>query len=331
MKKLYFIILLLLAFTPGSFALPRVHIIATGGTIVGTTEKGAYGYNAGQVEVSQLLSSVPQLGKLAEIDYEQLCQIGSQDMNETIWLQLAQRINFLQRQCQYDGIVVTHGTDTMEETAYFLNLTTYGACPVILVGAMRPSDAPHADGPNNLITAVKAAINRKNSHREVLCCLGGKIYEAGSVFKNNTREVEAFASNQTKRVVPPTASTSFDIEGVTELPKVGIVYGYAGCSTLPFQSFVEAGYDGVVIAGVGMGNLYAAVDTIAMTAVQQGMAVVRSSRVPYGGVYTALGETDDYQKGYIAAGDLNPQKARILLMLALLQTRDTKRLRSFFL
>lgn len=327
--KLFFV-LCYVCVSLGAFALPKVHIIATGGTIAGKLSKGGQGYDAGQVGVKALLDAVPQLSEYADLDYEQFCNIGSQDMNETIWLRLAKRINAVLADSQYDGVVVTHGTDTMEETAYFLNLTVHSEKPIVLVGSMRASDDPQADGPINLLKAVKTAANKSNVGREVLCCLGNKIFEAGSVFKQNTHAIDAFASAAPDYVMPHGKRVGFDIEQVEKLPRVGIIYGYGGCSPKPLKAFMKARYDGVVLAGVGMGNFYADVKALAQTAVKKGMKIVRSSRVPYGGVYTKQGEVDDEELGFIAAQSLNPQKARILLMLALTQTRDTQRIRQYF-
>lgn len=306
----------------------KIHIIGTGGTIAGKMAHG--GYDAGQVSIKSLVESLPELKTYADLDYEQFCNIGSQDMNETIWLNLAKRINLLFADDRYDAIVITHGTDTMEETAFFLNLTTHSPKPIVLVGSMRPSDAPDADGPANLIMAVKTAASDEAMNREVLCCLGQKIFEAGSVFKFDTHAIDAYASVEPGYGLPHNVDTGFNIEGIETLPKVGIIYGYGGCSTLPLQAFIDANYDGVVLAGVGGSNFYYDVMMLAEEAVKRGMKIVRSSRVPFGGVYTEGGEVDDNKFGFIAAQSLNPQKARILLMLALTQTTDTEKIRGYF-
>lgn len=327
MKKTFTLIVLSFV-TVWALALPKVHVIATGGTIAGTSSGS--GYDAGQVTIEDILAAVPELNNYAELDYEQFCNIGSQDMNETIWLSLAKRINQVLQGDSYDAVVVTHGTDTMEETAYFLNLTTHSPKPIVLVGSMRPSDSPEADGPKNLIVAVKTAVDPESTGKEVMCCLGEKIFEAGSVFKNDSHAIDAYASVTPDYYMPHDANTGFDISQVETLPQVGIIYGYGGCSTLPMQAFMDADFDGVVLAGVGGGNFYAPVQELAEQAVAKGMKIVRSTRCPYGGVYTEGGEVEDLELGFIAAGCLNPQKARILLMLALTQTNDTDKIRDFF-
>ena len=310
--------------------LPHIHIIATGGTIAGKLSGDGHGYDAGQVGIDVLLESVPELRNYAELDYEQFCNIGSQNMNEQIWLNLAKRINVVLDDDTYDAVVVTHGTDTMEETAFFLNLTIHTQKPIVLVGSMRASDDPEADGPANLLMAVKTAASKDAIGDQVLCCLGQKIFKAGSVFKYDTHAIDAFASSDYDFTLPRCISNGFYIENVNRLPQVGIIYGYGGCSTLPLQAFMDAGFDGVVLAGVGMGNFYSDVMTLAQKAVKQGMKIVHSARVPYGGVYTSIGEVDDEKYGFIASQSLNPQKARILLMLALCQTRDTEKIRRYF-
>lgn len=323
----YFLFILLICIPLCSNALPKVHIIATGGTIAGRTATDGKGYDAAQVGIDVLLDAVPRLRKYADLDYEQFCNIGSQDMNEAVWLSLAKRVNAVLAGDAYDAVIITHGTDTMEETAFFLNLTVGGGKPVILVGAMRPSDAPDADGPANLLAAVKAAGSRRYQGREVLCCSAGKLYEAGKIYKHDTHAIEAFRSGD---CLPGLHRGLFDVSAVEVMPRVGIIYGYGGCSVLPLRSFVDNGFDGVVLAGVGMGNFYGVVMDAALPAVSKGMKIVRSTRVPNGGVHTALGEVDDERCGFIAAGPLNPQKARILLMLALTQTDDTAAVRGYF-
>ncbi|MCQ2138388.1 MAG: asparaginase domain-containing protein [Bacteroidales bacterium] len=310
-----------------SAALPKIHIIATGGTIAGRTASDGKGYDAGQVGIDVLLDAVPRLKKYAELDYEQFCNIGSQDMDENVWMALSRLVNEVLSGDVYDAVIITHGTDTMEETAFFLNLTVRGPKPVILVGAMRPSDAPDADGPANLLAAVKATASRRCQGREVLCCSAGKLYEAGRIFKYDSHAIEAFCSGNG---LSGLRRGMFDISSVGVLPKVGIIYGYAGCSTLPLRAFIDNGFDGVVLAGVGMGNFYGEVMDLALKAAAGGMKIVRSTRVVSGGVFTPLGEVNDEQCGFIAAGPLNPQKARILLMLALTRTDDTAAIRNYF-
>ena len=308
--------------------LPKVHIIATGGTIAGTSTD--IGYDAGKVSIETILHAVPELTRYAELDYEQFCNIGSQDMSESIWLPLAKRVNQVLESGKYDAVLITHGTDTMEETAFFLNLTIHSPKPVILVGAMRPSDAVDADGPANLLKAVQTIVKPDAVGKDVMCCLGGKVYEAGAAFKNDTHSLDPIAETSVDWYLPHNANTGFFVDNLKELPEVGIVYGYGSSSTVAFEALVNAGYKGIVFAGVGDGNLNQATLDLAAKAVKSGVMIVRSSRIPYGGVYTEGGEVDDEKLGFIASGSLNPQKSRILLMLALTATRDIDVIRSYF-
>ena len=308
--------------------LPKVHIIATGGTIAGKSTD--IGYDAGKVAIGAILQTVPELTQYAELDYEQFCNIGSQDMCESIWLPLAKRVNQVLESGNYDAVLITHGTDTMEETAFFLNLTIHNPKPVILVGAMRPSDARDADGPLNLLKAVQTIVKPDAVGKEVMCCLGGKVYEAGVAFKNDTHSLESLSETPMDWYLPHDDGTGFSIDNLEDLPEVGIVYGYGSNSTVAFDAFINAGYKGVVFAGVGDGNLNRAALDLAALAAKNGVAIVRSSRIPFGGVYTEGGEVDDEKLGFIASGSLSPQKSRILLMLALTTTRDIDTIRSYF-
>ncbi|MGU0016517.1 L-asparaginase 2 [Escherichia coli] len=287
-------------------------------------------YTAGKVGVENLVNAVPQLKDIANVKGEQVVNIGSQDMNDNVWLTLAKKIN---TDCdKTDGFVITHGTDTMEETAYFLDLTVKCDKPVVMVGAMRPSTSMSADGPFNLYNAVVTAADKASANRGVLVVMNDTVLDGRDVTKTNTTDVATFKSvnhgplgyihngkidyQRTRHVSIP--ATRHSMSQLNELPKVGIVYNYANASDLPAKALVDAGYDGIVSAGVGNGNLYKSVfDTLA-TAAKNGTAVVRSSRVPTGAT-TQDAEVDDAKYGFVASGTLNPQKARVLLQLALTQ------------
>ena len=283
-----------------SFAgeLPNIKILATGGTIAGAGKNATdSSYTAGKVGVDQLVYAVPEIGKLAHISGEQVVSIGSQDMNDAVWLKLAKRVNALLARDDVDGIVITHGTDTMEETAYFLNLTVKSDKPVVLVGSMRPSTAKSADGPMNLYNAVVTATDKDSRGRGVLVAMNDTVFGARDVTKTNTTSVQTFQApnfgplgyvhnseiqyqrTPTRR---HTTDTTFDISKVEKLPKVGIVYNYANASELPVKAFVSADYDGIVSAGVGNGNIYHTVFDALAKASKNGTMVVRSSRTPTG-------------------------------------------------
>ena len=326
-------------------AKPKIRIIATGGTIAGVSESStSTAYTAGQVGVQTLIDAVPQMLYLADVSGEQLVNIGSQDMNDQVWLKLAKRINQLLNEEGYDGVVITHGTDTMEETAYFLNLTVHSDKPVILVGSMRSSTAISADGPGNLYAGVAAAASPASKGRGVMCCMNNELIYAKDIIKMHTIDVATFkAANAgplgyvyngeahyfTNSEFLHTTKSEFDVSGLEKLPQVGIVYGYANCSPLPFKAFVDAKFDGIVLAGVGDGNFYHEVFDEAVKARQKGIIVVRSSRCPTGP--TCLnGEVDDDKYEFVAALAQNPQKARVLLMLALTKTHDWKQIQEYF-
>ena len=339
------LMLLALLVSVNIVAKPKIRIIATGGTIAGvSTSSTSSAYTAGQVGVQTLIDAVPQMLYLADVDGEQLVNIGSQDMNDQVWLKLAQRINQLLNEEDYDGVVVTHGTDTMEETAYFLNLTVKSDKPVILVGSMRSSTAISADGPGNLYAGVAAAASPESKGRGVMCCMNNELIYAKDIVKMHTIDVATFkAANAgplgyvyngeahyfTTTQFKHTTESEFDVTGLQKLPQVGIAYGYANCSPLPFQAFVDANFDGIVLAGVGDGNFYKDVFDVALKAREKGILVVRSSRCPTGP--TCLnGEVDDEKYEFVAALTLNPQKARVLLMLALTKTHDWKEIQEIF-
>lgn len=330
-------------FSGAALALPNVTILATGGTIAGGGDSATKSsYKAGKVGVETLVDAVPQLKDIANIKGEQVVSIGSQDMNDEVWLKLAKKIN---ADCnKTDGFVITHGTDTMEETAYFLDLTVKCEKPVVMVGAMRPSTAMSADGPFNLYNAVVVAADPASSRRGVLVAMNDTVLDARDVTKTNTTGVQTFQSPnygvlgyihnskidyQRRPARRHTSETPFDVSNLNALPKVGIVYNYANASELPAKALIDAGYQGIVSAGVGNGNLYHSVfDTLA-NAAKKGVVVVRSSRVPTGST-TQDAEVDDVKYGFVASGTLNPQKARVLLQLALTQTQDPQKIQQMF-
>ena len=348
MKTLRFSLLVLftLVLSVSVMAKPKIRIIATGGTIAGVAASASNSaYTAGQVGINTLIEAVPQIKDLADVSGEQLVNIGSQDMNDQVWLKLAKRINEILNQEGYDGVVITHGTDTMEETAYFLNLTVHSDKPVILVGSMRPSTAISADGPANLYNGVAAAADAASKGHGVLCCMNNQLLDAKDVIKSNTTDCATFKGGTFGSIgyvyngkpyyyrqvtAKNTVNSIFDVDNITELPKVGIVYGYANCSPLPMQAFVNAKFDGIVLAGVGDGNFYKDVFDVAVKAQNSGIQIVRSSRVPTGP--TCLnGEVDDSKYHFIASLNLNPQKARVLLMLALTKTHDWQQIQQYFI
>lgn len=336
-------------FSGAAFAadLPNITILATGGTIAGASTTNSAtdsSYTAGKVGVDALIAAVPEMKSVADVSGEQVVKIGSQDMNDEVWLKLAKRVNELLAKDDVDGIVITHGTDTMEETAYFLDLVVKSDKPVVLVGAMRPSTAMSADGPFNLYNAVVTAADANSKGRGVMVAMNDTVLGARDVVKMNTTEVNTFqAPNfgplgyihngkidyQRTPTRKHTSESQFDVSKLDKLPKVGIVYGYSNMAVEPVKALVDAKYDGIVTAGVGNGNLYNTTFDVLEKAAKNGTAVVRSSRVPTGST-TLDAEIDDAKYGFVAAGPLNPQKARVLLQLALTQTKDPKQIQEMF-
>jgi L-asparaginase len=330
---------------PAVAAKPKVVILATGGTIAGAQAAGQdAGYKAGAFQVGDLIKAVPNLGDLADISGEQVVNIGSQDMDNQVWLKLAKRLNEVLAQPAVDAAVITHGTDTMEETGYFLNLVTHSNKPVVMVGSMRPATAAGADGPANLYNAVSVAVHPQAHGRGVLVVLNDEIQFAREITKTNATQLDTFkSSNRGKagmtnagRVYwynPPaakhTTASPFSIDGLTELPRVEILYAYANMGRDFIDQCVAMGCKGIVLAGVGDGNATQSAVAGLRDAVKKGIAVVRSSRTN-SGVTDRNVELNDDELGTIASMELNPQKARVLLMLGLTKTDDPKKLQEYF-
>jgi L-asparaginase len=291
-----------------------------------------------------MIAAVPGITSLADIKGEQVSNVGSQDMSFDILLKLAKRINELARQSDVDGIVITHGTDTMEESAFFLNLTVKTDKPVVMVGSMRPSTAVSADGPLNLYNAVGVAADPNAKGRGVLVVMNDWIHAAHSLTKTSTTAVQTFMSPLRGLVgvasygkndffsTPPwkhTTQSRFDVAQVSALPRVDIIFASLDMSPALIDASVASGARGIVIAGVGNGNMNRASVTAAANAVKKGVVVVRSSRVATGSVGRNV-ELNDDELGFIASDELNPQKSRILLSLALLGTPTPTDLQAMF-
>jgi len=325
--------------------LPNIVVLATGGTIAGAAATDVQaGYSSGQVGVEQLLAAVPQARKLANMKGEQISNIGSQDMNDEVWLKLAKRINELVASKDVDGVVITHGTDTIEETSYFLNLVVKSRKPVVLTASMRPSTALSADGPLNFYNAVAVAANKEAAGRGVLVVINDWIHGASSLTKTSTTAVQTFMSPlrgligtvaygdaefYRGPVGKNTVDSDFSLDKVTALPRVDIIMAYENMDGALIDAAVAAGAKGIVIAGVGNGNMtQTALNALAAQA-RKGIVCVRSSRVTTGNVGRNV-EVDDDKLGLVASLDLNPQKSRVLLRLALTLTKDVKQIQKFY-
>jgi len=345
MKKLLSILAFLILIAQVQAQLPRVIILATGGTIAGAgASADRAGYTAGKIPIDDLIGAIPTIKKRATITGEQIASVGSQDMSIEIWKKLAIRINEIIAKKEADGIVVTHGTDTQEETSYFLDLVVPSEMPVVLTGSMRPSTAISADGPKNLFDAITVAIDPKSKGRGVLVSFNEGIYDGREVMKMSTTFTNAFGSPNTgaighaydgkveyyaNAVRERNPASPVVITADTKFPRVDIVYMYADAPSDMIDMLVSKKVAGIVIAGVGNGNFNKTYMDAVKKAVAAGVIVCRASRTPSGRV-VLHDEINDDELGTIVSDDLTPQKARVLLMLALLKTKDKKQLQDIF-
>lgn len=328
----------------GAQSLPKVHVIATGGTIAST--------GPGQAHISgeDLVRSVPGIDKIAQISVEQFSNIGSEYMTPELWKALAIHLNqVFHERPDVDGIVVTHGTDTLEETAYFLDLTVGGDRPVVLTAAMRDSRAISPDGPANLFAAISVAASAAARRRGILVVMNDNIFSAHDLTKRNTLRVDAFQSPDSGPLgsydrgeihffrAPsrePNQPPAFSLNADTVLPKVGIVMSYAGADGTPMKAFADAGVSGIVVAAFAGWSVSREQEQTIANLARKGVVVVLASRTNGGRIVledrvkwkTVLKES----MPVIGSGSLNPQKARILLMLALANTKDRTKLQELF-
>jgi L-asparaginase len=323
----------------------RISILATGGTIAGAQAKqGEYGYKSGTFKVEDLISAVPAMNDLATLSGEQIANIGSQDMNDQVWMKLAKRVNELLKSSNVDGVVITHGTDTMEETAFFLNLVVKSDKPVVLVGSMRPATAISADGPGNLYNAVAVAADPQAKKRGVLVVMNDEVHQARSVEKMNTTNVETFHSPErgpealvnTGKITwfessnkKHTTNSEFSVGSAENLPRVDVIYAHANMSADLIDAAVKNGAKGIVVAGVGDGNMTQEAMHALQKARKQNVVVVRSTRLPTG-LVLRNNEVDDDKEGFVASGEFNPAKARVLTALAITKTTDPKKVQEMF-
>lgn len=325
--------------------LPGIRVLATGGTIAGAQANAAgYAYKSGTYDVNTLLQAVPNLDTLAVLTGEQVASIGSQDMNDGIWLKLAKRVNDVLAEPGTDGVLITHGTDTLEETSYFLSLVTNSDKPVVMVGSMRPATAISADGPGNIYNGVAVAVDPGARGKGPLVVLNDTIHYARNVVKTDTTSVQTFASinrgpagrvntgkifwfePMDKRLG---RASEFSIDTLEKLPRVDVIYAHANMSADLVDAAVKNGAEGLVVAGVGDGNMTTPALEALTRAAQGGVVVVRSTRLPQG-IVLRNNEVNDDERGFVASGELNPAKSRVLLQLALTKTRDPAAIQRMF-
>lgn len=324
----------------------RILVLATGGTIAGVSHSSVdtTSYQAAVLPISYILEKMPELQHVANVTGEQLANLDSSNMMPAIWLALAEKINLVLASSEVDGVVVTHGTDTLEETAYFLNLTIKSRKPVVMVGAMRPATAMSTDGPMNLYDAVALAASDEAVDKGVLVTLNNTIHSSRDVTKTNTFLQDSFKATELGCLgyiidgYPKfyrlagrkhTMASEFDVRGLNMLPQVEIIYSYAGASQALIDSAVGIGARGIVYAGLGNGGIPDYCQSALVTARKNGVIIVRSSRVD-NGVVIRNGFLNDDEFDFIVADNLNPQKARILLMLALTRTQDSAAIQRMF-
>lgn len=328
----------------GNKPLSNIKVLATGGTIAGSSDSNTdtTGYKSGALGIDKVIASVPQLKDIANVTGEQVANVGSENVDNALLLKLAKRVNQLLNDDQVDGIVVTHGTDTLEETAYFLHLVVKSDKPVVVVGSMRPASAISADGPLNLYHAVKIASTKEAKGKGVMVTLNDRIASARFITKTNTTTTDSFKSleqgyigevagevvsfyNEPTR--KHTADSEFDISKLKELPQVDILYGYQNDQKYVYDAAVKAGAKGIVVAAAGNGTMSTEAINGATDAVKKDVVIVRSSRAGNGIV---THEKMDDEHHFVSSDSLNPQKARILLMLALTKTKDPDKIQSYY-
>ncbi|MEO5660971.1 MAG: asparaginase [Polaromonas sp.] len=307
--------------------LNNVVILGTGGTIAGQAVSAAdnIGYTAAQFGIDQLLASIPTLAEGGPVSAEQVAQIDSKNMSFAVWAHLAARVNHYLARDDVSGIVITHGTDTLEETAYFLQVVCRPAKPVVLTCAMRPATALAPDGPQNVLDAVTVA--RHPGARGVVAVCAGTIHSAFDVQKVHTYQLDAFSSGDAGpigyveeghlRLVRnwPLAQVGYAlpaIESIAVWPRVEIIMSYAGASAAIVQALVDQGVQGLVVAGTGNGTLHHALQTGLLKAQAAGIKVVRATRCANGRVLPLPDDAIPDSNG------LSPVKARVALLLDLL-------------
>jgi glutamin-(asparagin-)ase len=322
---------------------PKIAIAGTGGTIAGRGAPGnSASYDAGIIDIGSILEAVPGINDLADIHAIQVMNLPSMNMTDEKMIAIAKEIASLAAS-DVDGIVVTHGTDTIEETSYFANLTVKTEKPIVFTGAMRPSTSLSPDGPINLYDAVRVACNANASGKGVLLVMNGEIHTARDVTKRNTYRSDAFESpygplglaveSQCLFYRIPsrlhTFASAFDISDIGNLPNVQIIYSYSSVSDVAIKAYIDAKVEGIVFAGTGNANVPLPVRSALRAAQEAGIRVARTSRT---GTGSALRSPDaaDSEYSWLVCDDQNPQKARLLLALALTRTRRVSELQKFF-
>jgi L-asparaginase len=322
--------------------LPTVVVLATGGTIAGAGEEGkTTNYTAGQLDVGSLVASAEGVTEIANVRGCQVCNVGSDDITDQYWLQIVKTINEMAADEEIDGFVITHGTDTLDETSYFLNLAVKTDKPVVITGAMRPATATSADGPMNLYQSICLAASPDAKGRGAMVVFSDGIFGGRDCQKISTHETDAFDSkdfgclgymvdntpyfyNETTKL--HTTETEFDVSALTELPQVAVAYFTIDAKADILDYFVQQGAKGIVIAGAGAGCYSESWNNKVKELEGTGIPVIRTSRIGSGMI-----THDDYFIGNVVDGsDLAPQKAAVLLRLVLTITNEQAKVQEMF-
>lgn len=349
MKSLFHIFTLVfsLVFASSLWAKNNVVIVATGGTIAGAgaSSTNSATYTAAKVPVDDLIKAVPQLQDIANVSGVQALQIASESITDKELLTIARQVNTLVKKPEVHGVVITHGTDTLEETAFFLSLVIHTDKPIVVVGSMRPSTALSADGPLNLYSAVALAADDSAQGKGVMVLMNDSIFAARDVTKTINIHTNAFASqwgelgmlvegkaywfrNVAKRF---NTRSEFNIEQIQgdRLPLVQIVYASTNMLPDAYTAYAKAGAQAIIHAGTGNGSVANYLVPTLTQLQQNGVQIVRAARVPQGFVLRNAEQPDD-KYNWVVAHDLNPQKAKLLTALALTKTKDPKQIQRMF-
>ncbi|MCH2658279.1 MAG: asparaginase [Dehalococcoidia bacterium] len=326
----------------------KIYVIGTGGSISGIgphrLDYTQYAEIGNKLTIEESLQRIPEVEEFADIQSENLISVGSTAIGPKEWLQLGHRVNEILSSGDIDGVVITHGTATLEETAYFLHLTTKSKKPVVVTGSMRPPTAVSTDADLNLLDALRVASSADAIGKGVLTVLNNEIHSAREVYKANTLRVETFRANELGflgysdsdgKVMfyrSPTRKhtylSEFDIDKLTDLPRVDIVYAYSGSDSLLIDAVRQNRSDGMIMTGFGAGTFPPAMLDAGAQTVGEGIPVVVASRSTAGRTVITPRST---KLGFIIADNLHPQKARVLLTLGLTITSDRDILQQMYL
>lgn len=328
-------------------AKPEVVILATGGTIAGTGTDvtNSATYQAAKVPIDKLIAGIPQLAQIANVRGEQVLQVASESFRNDDLLTLGRRVSQLLKQSDVDGVVITHGTDIAEETAYFLNLVVKSDKPIVVVASMRPGTSMSADGTLNLYNAVSVAGSGDARGRGALVVMNDTIHSGRDVSKMINVRPDAFQSpwgalgmivegrNYWFRLLDKrhTVNSEFDIDKISALPLVEIAYAGGNVNDTAYRAFAGAGAKAIIHAGPGNGSVAGPLVPVLQEIRSKGIHVIRSSHVNAGGFVLRNAEQPDDKYDWVVAHDLNPQKARILASVALAVTNDSKELQRIFM